>query len=152
MSKHYPGEHPRRLQTKSNWQRLGWILKPDAAAFETLVTEWGRFDLYDYDQTIPIKGDKARERREDFMFAYLRKVTERLATEWALQHPGVTDEEIQDHANTCNLEWYMSVFFIQELSEDAFRHALYRLLVFAFEVAALKALGRTYEDYAYNDL
>lgn len=152
MSKHYPGEHPRRLQTKSNWRRMGWTLKPDATAYETLVTEWGKFALYDYDQTLPLKYDKARERREDFMFAYLRKVTERLASEWALAHPSATDEQIQDKAISCNLEWYMSVFFIQELPEEAFRLRMYPQLVFAFEVAALKALGRAYEDYAYNEL
>ena len=148
----YPGEHPRRLQTKSGWRRLGWALKPDAQPSETLRTEWGKSPLYDYDQVTPLRGDKARERREDFMFAYLRKVTERLAGEWANQQPRASDEEIQDKAICCALDWYQDVFFIQELSEDAFRHALYRLLVLAFELAALKALGKPYEDYAYNDL
>lgn len=152
MSKYYPGEHPLRLQTKSGWHKMGWTLKPGAASYDIVRSEWGKFDLYNYDQVEPLSGHKARERREDFMFAYLRKMTESLASQWSSEHPHASDDEIQDKAICCTLDWYQDVFFFKDITEDVFQQRLRPQLVFTFELQALKCMGKTYEQYAWNDL
>lgn len=143
--------HPAYLQTRQGWKTMGWKLKPDAKASGRVRLEWGTFSVYHYDQTLPITGRQARERRLDFMFLYLRGCTQRLARQWAANHPAASDEDIQDQASQCSLLWYQGVFFIEALTDTDFQNSLRPQLVLAYELAVLAACLRTYTDYTYND-
>lgn len=148
---------PANLQTKSRWKEMGYQVKPDAVARpEVLQTQYGKFAVYHYSDVTPIPGEKARARRQDFQLQYLAGIVRRIGSEWALAQPIaalVTDDQIFNMAYEGMWRGlsFNTVFFHVEI-ELIHRNLLYDRMRFVFELAALKALGRTYDQYTYNEL
>lgn len=147
---------PATLQTKSRWNQIGYQVKPDAAARpEELQTQYGHFQVYHYCDVTPIPGDKAMLRRRDFQLTYLGGIVRREASEWALAQPIaalVTDDQIFDMAyegQWVKRDW-TRIFFHAEIDLIP-RNLLYDRMRWNFELAALKALERGYDQYSYNE-